>query len=201
MAFNIWADEQMQTLYGVQNGNNRLKPIVFTEKGAQQDIKFFLGSPEQTEKLVTVQNSGVDKVTLQIKNAMPPRMAKNNYAVGDVVEPEETNGFLYRCITAGVSGENKPVWIDQVNSNTADGEVVWRCIGEKEQINSVRLALSESDLDNAQGGAPLAIATEIVGGSAIAIYVRIQSDLKHIYSLLDKPQLSLTLNESQVVAV
>ena len=68
--------------------------------------------------------------------ALPFWEAGTEYAEGDVVCPTnafaaDSNGFYYRCSTAGVSGECEPTWPTQHKSSTpakyqvTDGTAVW----------------------------------------------------------------------------
>jgi pectate lyase-like protein len=47
------------------------------------------------------------------------------YNQGDVTVPDISNGFYYRCTTAGTSGAVEPIWAAQINSSVTDGGVVW----------------------------------------------------------------------------
>jgi hypothetical protein len=47
------------------------------------------------------------------------------YKQGDVVVPDVSNGFYYRCIAAGTSREVEPVWPTEAGSSVTDGEILW----------------------------------------------------------------------------
>lgn len=50
------------------------------------------------------------------------------YQAGQVVRPQVPNGFLFRCITAGISGAGAPAWPSLIGSTVADGSATWGCV-------------------------------------------------------------------------
>lgn len=59
--------------------------------------------------------------------------AANGQNVGDIVRPVVSNGYLYRCVVAGVTGSSASI----LNSGPTiqggtivDGSVTWSCIGD-----------------------------------------------------------------------
>lgn len=49
------------------------------------------------------------------------------YTVNNWVFPVTDNGYVYKCVTAGVSGAIEPPWGSTIDGNTTDNTVVWRC--------------------------------------------------------------------------
>lgn len=47
------------------------------------------------------------------------------YAEDDLIRPVEANGFYYRAVSAGVSGETEPEWPDEYGEEIIDGSVEW----------------------------------------------------------------------------
>lgn len=198
MSFKIWADESMTTEFAQSAGSLRHLGVVFQDN-APRDFVFYLGSKDANVKLQTVNNAGSAPITIAPIDTLPDHALSTAYALGDVCEPASGNGMIYQCTQAGTSGTRSPTWIASVGASVTDGNVIWRCMGKRQTVASVKLALSNADLTNTQGGASLAIAPEIVGGVAVAIHMRI-TPADALYDLLDKAQLRLQLNECQVVA-
>jgi len=47
------------------------------------------------------------------------------YAVGSIVRPSTTNGFIYECSVGGTSGAVEPVWPTVEDGTVVDGDVTW----------------------------------------------------------------------------
>jgi hypothetical protein len=56
--------------------------------------------------------------------------ATTAHAVGDVVVPTSSNGFMYVCVTAGTTGSSAPTWPTVVGQTVTDGSVTWSCLAE-----------------------------------------------------------------------
>lgn len=64
--------------------------------------------------------------------AYPFRTARANsteYTVDTIRTRNTSNGYVYKCITAGTSGVSEPTYVDTYGSTFTDGSVVWQCIG------------------------------------------------------------------------
>ena len=51
------------------------------------------------------------------------------YDVGDLVRPLSANGYIYRCITAGITSGSAPAWPTTKGKDVDDNTVVWENIG------------------------------------------------------------------------
>ncbi|KKM73893.1 hypothetical protein LCGC14_1405840, partial [marine sediment metagenome] len=53
------------------------------------------------------------------------------YSVGDLAKPTSSNGFVFKCTTAGTSGGSEPTWDTDIQDTTADNTVVWTNVGKE----------------------------------------------------------------------
>ena len=51
--------------------------------------------------------------------------AGDEYAVDDVVRPTASNGYEYKCTSAGQSSHREPKWLKSVGATVIDGSVTW----------------------------------------------------------------------------
>lgn len=49
--------------------------------------------------------------------------------VGQYVTPKTSNGFFFKCTTAGSTGASEPTWPSVVGTTVTDGTVTWTCAG------------------------------------------------------------------------
>lgn len=53
------------------------------------------------------------------------------YALDSYVQPTVSNGYFYRCTTAGTSGSGEPSWPTTVGATVSDGSTaIWTCAGK-----------------------------------------------------------------------
>lgn len=195
MAFHFWTDLAMTQPAGVAMASGvPLQSVIFDTSGVRTvDFTLYFGSPERSYHLQTRVNGGIDAVTLMPEDALPPRLATTDYAVGAVVEG--TEGSLYKCVVAGRSGDSTPKWLTQRGGRTNDGTVVWHCMGAAHKPSAVKMALSVDGLDGAKAGAGLPLGTRIKGGAAVAVYFRVENTVNDRYDAQDIPQLSININD------
>jgi hypothetical protein len=56
---------------------------------------------------------------------VPPWHAREPYTLGEEVQPAPSNGFVYRCTTAGTTGATHPTWPTTLGGTVTDGTVHW----------------------------------------------------------------------------
>ncbi len=57
----------------------------------------------------------------------PSEWAKNTaYSPNALIKPTEDNGHYYRCIVAGTSGDEEPIWTTGFWDKVIDKEITWR---------------------------------------------------------------------------
>lgn len=75
-----------------------------------------------------VNNSPIGSEGTIISQA-PMRIDGHAYAVDDIIHTVPSNGFVYRCTTAGTSAIGQPSFGTIIGSAYIDGSVTWNCIG------------------------------------------------------------------------
>jgi hypothetical protein len=55
--------------------------------------------------------------------------SSTSYDVGDIVRPAAANGYVYRCISAGVSAGSAPSWPTTKGQDVTDNTVTWENLG------------------------------------------------------------------------
>ena len=82
---------------------------------------FFLGSDDnQTLK---------DLLTQVLKGLLPLWAASTAYSLDALVVSQDTNGYVYKCTTAGTTAASAPTWPTTIGNTVADNTVVWTCQG------------------------------------------------------------------------
>lgn len=51
------------------------------------------------------------------------------YALGDVIRPATSNGYVYQCVVAGTSAGSVPTYPTVIGTTVTDGGVTWVCQG------------------------------------------------------------------------
>ena len=141
--------------------------IDFTGEGFV-DFTLYFGSIYEKEKLRSVK----DKIQMWPESRLQKWQPNRSVPEGLYIEPQIPNGYMYKCVQSGVTGETEPIWplTDDVKN---DNTVTWRCLGQKIKPEDVRMALKRSALKEAEGGAKLELGAEIKGGQSIPIYFRV----------------------------
>jgi hypothetical protein len=61
-------------------------------------------------------------------NGMTSWKPSNVYSVGDLVVPQSSNGYYYKCNKSGTSGTTEPQWPRTIGQTINDGSVVWTTV-------------------------------------------------------------------------
>lgn len=72
-----------------------------------------------------MENIVADYNRLNLINLRAPWKAGYKYNIGEIVLPTLSNGYYYKCTTAGQSGTSEPNWGTSTNG-ISDGTVVWK---------------------------------------------------------------------------
>lgn len=75
-----------------------------------------------------VNNSPIGSEGTIISQA-PMRIDGHAYVVDDIIHTVPSNGFVYRCTTAGTSAVSQPSFPTSIGAAINDGSVTWNCIG------------------------------------------------------------------------
>lgn len=126
-----------------------LAAVVKTQSGATVDLTQYndfaisiRSKDQQTTKwdaqpgcpygvLITGDSSGNLSLTLPESSSGPlysEWSASLVRQVGDFLVPTVSNGWIYRCTTAGTSAGTQPTWNTTLNSTTTDGTAVWTAV-------------------------------------------------------------------------
>ena len=77
-----------------------------------------------------------DLLTEVLKATLPLRANSTAYALDDLVIPATSNGYTYKCTTAGTSAGSPPTWPTAIGATVADGTVVWTNVGTELTVYS-----------------------------------------------------------------
>lgn len=193
--FQIWRDEQMNEVFGFEQDGQQFQTIRFHQKSEHFDFVMYFGSPDAGLMLQTAENAGVSNITLTAQSVLPRWTGETTYAKGAIVSE---NGLLWQALNVGVSGSRAPNWGDVAGARTQEGGVIWQSLGAAHSPNAVKLALSESALPDASNS--LSFGTQLRGGAAVAVYVRVLSQVKDVYGLPTLGQIGLVLNDCEAVS-
>jgi hypothetical protein len=140
---------------------------------------------------------GVDNLVLSVVDNLAHWIASTAYIVGDMRQPTVSNGFRYKCITAGTSGASAPTWpTSGIGSTVTDGTAVWTLIAPKHATTEITLALSSGALATNTPGASLALGNTVNSGvaNALPIYIRIITAVNVVSNNTATPEIRLDLN-------
>lgn len=82
------------------------------------------------------------------------------YSLGDYVKPAVSNGYYYKCTTAGTSAGTAPTWSTTVGATVTDGTVTWTVMGKISLVE-------DTDWTASAGGITLLDAAVITDGEEI----------------------------------
>lgn len=196
MTFKLWADENMTQEIGVLHGDGRMQHVRLNQNMPYLDFLFYFGSPDANIMLQTTQNGGVDLITIAPRPMLSPRQESHVYQAHDVVV---VGGFLYRAQNGGSTKYGEAVFPTQQGAVVQDGFVNWVCLGRPHDVSAVQLSLSRDELDMAESGGALVLGTQIRGGAAVPIHLRISNLVGDIYNLPFVPQMALFLNDCEII--
>lgn len=192
MTFKLWADENMTQEIGILHNDKRMQHVKLNQNTPYVDFVFYFGSPDPKIMLQTVQNAGVDLITLQARSVLPQRQSSMVYQAKDVVE---LDGWLYQAQNGGSSTWGVPVFTTKQGAQVQDGVVSWLCLGRAHSVGAVSLSLSSDGLPETV----LSLGTQIRGGAAVPIYVKIHNSVSDVYDLPFVPQMALFLNDCEII--
>ncbi len=172
-----------------------------------QDFVLYFGSAETagTRTLQAVSNPGVDQIVLTPADIEQVWTIATSYALGDIIEPTVSNGYIYKVTTAGTSSATtEPTWPTSINSTVTDNSsIVWKCYAPKHPATEIKLALTGgSGLTSATGGAALNLGTSINSGTAnyVPVHIRFTNTVSQVSNNTGFPQLGISINAVQEVA-
>ena len=85
-----------------------------------------------------------DLLTELIKAVLPSWAASTAYALDDLVIPATSNGYTYKCTTAGTTAGSAPTWPTTIGGTVTDGTVVWTNQGVELTVYSHATAYTPS---------------------------------------------------------
>lgn len=162
-----------------------------------KDTTLYIGSILSGRQLQASSNPGVDNIVLTPTDTLPNWIASTSYISGQKVQPIAGNGFVYVCTNTGTSGSSAPTWpTSPIGQTVTDGSCVWTLYAVHHPITEMKLALSSGGLASATGGAPLNVATTILGGGTgiIPIYIRITNTVTTVSNSTGNPEIGIAIN-------
>lgn len=81
------------------------------------------GAPSPASTVV----SALQGQTVELTGMSLEWQAGASYAINSWVFPSVANGYVYRCVSAGVSDGSEPTFGTTVDGDTTDNTVTWRC--------------------------------------------------------------------------
>ena len=188
--FGLWQDETMQTPATVIAFSRDLG-----QPNAAKQGRLWFGAKEAYLALQTVNNSGVDSVTLTPAVALPTIARQTAYNLGAELV---LNGYQYKVTTAGTTAANAPTYSTNLGDTVTDGTAVLQCVSQAHSPNELKLSLTNSGLAQAVAGAALQLGTLIQGGGGIEIWYEFLDSVDNVYAG-QTPQLCLSLNECEEI--
>ena len=188
--FGLWQDETMQTPATVIAFSRDLGQPNSAKQG-----RLWFGAKEAYLALQTVNNSGVDSVTLTPAVALPTIARQTAYSVGAELV---LNGYQYKVTTGGTTAATAPTYSTTLGDTVTDGTAVLQCVSQAHSPNELKLSLTNSGLSQAVAGAALQLGTLIQGGGGIEIWYEFLDSVDNVYSG-QTPQLCLSLNECEEI--
>lgn len=162
-----------------------------------QDFILYLGSVASSRVLEANSNPGVDNITLTPTDTTNSWVTATPYTLGKLIKPTSSNGFVYKCVSAGTSGGSEPTWpIVGIGSIVVDGSCIWALYATHHPKSEIKLALSSGGLSSATGGVALALGTSIDSGAgnAVAIYIRITNSVVLVSNNTGNAEIGLYIN-------
>ncbi|WP_100114361.1 hypothetical protein [Snodgrassella alvi] len=184
MPFMLYTDAQM-----TMEANS---PYQLDFNGAgKNEFKLFFGSPYSNEVLKPKSDPQIMLVPAsRLKKWEPNRV----YSFGNIIEPIVSNGCMYQCLDNAQTGSSEPAWRAERGSKCSSGSTTFINLGAKFQPADVQLALTYAGLDTANAGAALELGTQLQGGKAIPVYIRVTNTSNSVRSDRSDPCISIRLN-------
>ncbi len=198
--FGLWNDSDCTIAF-----SGTLGVINYTDLSDNpQDFLLYLGSPASDRALQATSNPGVDDITLTPTDITPDWEATTSYTLGQMVQPTTPNGFVYKCVSAGVSDSGEPTWpIVGLGSTVVDDSVMWSLYAVHHPVTEIKLALSSIDLDSATGGASLAVAPNVdsLAANAVEIHIRLTNTITTVSNNTGNAEIGVYINSVIEVGV
>ncbi|NUE66980.1 hypothetical protein [Snodgrassella sp. ESL0253] len=161
MAFMLYADKKMQKPADIR--------LVFNGTGILDTVLYF-GSNQSDEVLRSQTDAQIILRPVDLIKKWEPNKF---YYWNNIIEPSRPNGYIYRCTTQGRTGSEEPRWWIDNGGSGASGSARFTVLGEAYRHTDIKLSLTQAGLDSAVGGAGVELGTQLQGGNAIPIYMRV----------------------------